>query len=67
MMDDFEHSPEGQRLSELRKQLRQEKREAREEIQRLEILVERLTGKIELVSDQIKDLYRDDEWYDSDY
>lgn len=64
-MSEFEHTPEALKLKDLRRRLKDEKREAREEIERLEILVERLTGKIELVSEQITELYQDD-WFDAD-
>ena len=67
-MSEFEHTPEGEKLVELRRSLKEDRRHARAEIERLEIWAERLTGKIELVSEQLSELYRDehDGWYDAD-
>lgn len=67
-MSEFEHTPEGEKLVELRRSLKEDRRRARAEIERLEIWAERLTGKIELVSEQLSELYRDehDGWYDAD-
>jgi hypothetical protein len=67
-VSEFEHTPEGEKLVELRRSLKEDRRHARAEIERLEIWAERLTGKIELVSEQLSELYRDehDGWYDAD-
>lgn len=67
-MSEFEHTPEGEKLVELRRSLKEDRRRAHAEIERLEIWAERLTGKIELVSEQLSELYRDehDGWYDAD-